>query len=127
MGLKNVDDQERDLAAVLVVELVEGRNLPPERRSSVAAEHQHDRLFRGQSRQLDRLGFVELHQREVRGQIAWMQLTGAGVHPHSFEGSQQKNCRDRHSGHDAAKGFRRLVHGPPHGTDEADVYDDNDH
>jgi len=44
MGLGNVNHQEGDAAAILLVEFVQGGNLPPERRSSVAAEHQHYRL-----------------------------------------------------------------------------------
>ena len=48
MRLCDVDNQERDLLPVLIVELVERGNLPPERRSSIAAEKQHDRLRRRQ-------------------------------------------------------------------------------
>ncbi len=50
MRLRDVDDKERDLLPVLVIQLVEGGNLPPERRSSIAAEHEHDRLPRRQRR-----------------------------------------------------------------------------
>jgi len=39
---ENVDDEERDSLTVLVVELVESGNLPPEGRSGVAAENEHD-------------------------------------------------------------------------------------
>jgi hypothetical protein len=48
MRLCDVDNQERDLLPVLIVELIERGNLPPERRSSIAAEKQHDRLRRRQ-------------------------------------------------------------------------------
>jgi hypothetical protein len=44
MRFGNVNNQERDAPAILFVKLVEGRNLPPERRSSVAAEYQNHRL-----------------------------------------------------------------------------------
>lgn len=44
MRLSNVDHEERDLILILMVELVEGRNLPPERWSGVAAEDEHDWL-----------------------------------------------------------------------------------
>jgi hypothetical protein len=44
MRLGDVDHQERDLLSVLLVELVESGNLPPEGRSSVAAEDEHNRL-----------------------------------------------------------------------------------
>jgi len=43
MRLGNVDNQKCDLASVLFVEFVEGRNLPPEGWSGVAAEYQHNR------------------------------------------------------------------------------------
>ena len=42
--LGNVNHQERDLLSVLLIELVEGRNLPPKRRSSVASKYEHHRL-----------------------------------------------------------------------------------
>ena len=41
MGLKDVDRIEIDLSLVLLRKLVQGGNLPPERRSSVAAEDEH--------------------------------------------------------------------------------------
>jgi len=48
MGFEYVHGVERDAIAVLLVEFVEGGNLPPERRSGVAAEDQHYRLLRRQ-------------------------------------------------------------------------------
>ena len=39
MRFGNVNNQERDAPAILLVKLVEGRNLPPERWSRVAAEY----------------------------------------------------------------------------------------
>jgi len=44
MRLGDVDHQECDLAAVLLIELVKGRNLPPEGRSGIASKYEHDRL-----------------------------------------------------------------------------------
>jgi hypothetical protein len=44
MRFGNVNNQESDTPAILFVELIEGRNLPPERRSSVAAEYQNHGL-----------------------------------------------------------------------------------
>jgi|ERR1700689_4073927 hypothetical protein len=41
MGFSNIDNQERNAAAILLVELIEGRDLLPERRSRVAAEYQN--------------------------------------------------------------------------------------
>jgi hypothetical protein len=45
MRLGDVDDEEGGLFSVLLIELVEGGNLPPERRSSVTTEDKHDRLM----------------------------------------------------------------------------------
>jgi hypothetical protein len=44
MRFGNVDHQERNPPAILLVKLIKGRNLPPERRSRVAAEHQNHGL-----------------------------------------------------------------------------------
>jgi hypothetical protein len=41
VGFSNVDDQKRNLACVLFVELVECGNLPPEWGSSVASEYEY--------------------------------------------------------------------------------------
>ena len=43
--LGDVHHEKRDFASILIVEFVEGRNLPPEGRSSVAAENHHYRLL----------------------------------------------------------------------------------
>jgi len=49
--LGDVDDQKCDPVSELLVELVEGRNLPPEGRSRVASKHQHHRtILRGEGR-----------------------------------------------------------------------------
>ena len=50
MGLENVNHQKRHPALVLFIKAIEGGNLPPEGRSSVAPEDQDHRLFRGQCR-----------------------------------------------------------------------------
>ena len=43
MRFGNVNHQEGNAPAILLVKLIEGRNLPPERRSSVAAEDNDER------------------------------------------------------------------------------------
>jgi hypothetical protein len=43
--LKDVNGVEADLVAVLLGKLVQGGNLPPKRRSRVAAKDQNDRLL----------------------------------------------------------------------------------
>ena len=44
MGFANVDHEKSNPPAILLVEFVEGRNLPPERRSGVASKYQNHRL-----------------------------------------------------------------------------------
>jgi hypothetical protein len=44
MGFQDVHRIERDLVAIFLVQLVQGGNLPPEGRSGVAAENEHDGL-----------------------------------------------------------------------------------
>jgi hypothetical protein len=62
MRFENVDHEERDLAVVVVVELVEGGNLPPEGWSSVAAEDQDDRRVSRERGELDAIGLVEFEK-----------------------------------------------------------------
>src|SRR5450755_1794137 len=64
MSFQDVHRVERHLASILLVELVEGRNLPPERRSSIAAEDQHYR-FATQRRQLHLGLMVQRRQTEI--------------------------------------------------------------
>ena len=120
MGFDDVDNEECYSVAVLVVELVKGGNLPPEWRSSVAAEDEHHGLFRCERRELDRGGLVELIEGEVRGGITGLQMSGARMRPHRFEWSHEEHCV-REMLHDAAEGFGRLMHGPPDESDERDV------
>ena len=47
MRFEDVNDEEGDAVAILIKELVEGGNLPPERRSSVAAKDKDDWLLGG--------------------------------------------------------------------------------
>lgn len=53
MRLENVDGVEGDLIFVLIVQLVEGRNLPPEGWSGVTAEDEDHGLFATERTELD--------------------------------------------------------------------------
>jgi hypothetical protein len=46
VSFKDIDSVKINLAFVLVRQFVQGGNLPPKGRSSIAAEHQDDRLLR---------------------------------------------------------------------------------
>jgi hypothetical protein len=71
--LCDVDHQKLDLIFVLIIELVEGGNLPPERRSGVAAEDEHHRaLLRGEGGELHVRGFVQLGQGKIGSGVAGM-------------------------------------------------------
>jgi hypothetical protein len=59
MRLDDIDNQEGDVLVVLVIEFVESGNLPPEGRSSIAAEDQYDMLVRRQGREVNIGGLVE--------------------------------------------------------------------
>jgi hypothetical protein len=43
MGFEYINSQETYLVAILLVELVEGGNLPPEGRSGITSENQYHR------------------------------------------------------------------------------------
>jgi hypothetical protein len=59
MRLEDVDGVEDDLIFVLIVELVEGRNLPPEGWSGVAAKDEDDRLSAAKRTELYVGRFIE--------------------------------------------------------------------
>jgi hypothetical protein len=59
MRLEDVDGVEGDPIFILIVELVEGRNLPPEGRSGVAAKDEDDRLFAAKRTELHVGRFIE--------------------------------------------------------------------
>ena len=120
MRFENVDDQKRDPVTVLVIELVEGRNLPPEGRSSVTAEEEYDGLLRRERRELDIGALIEFDQVEIGSGIAGMNLAGAGAHPHCFK-RHERVGHVRHPHHDPAEGLGRLTHRPPDEAGEGEV------
>src|SRR5438477_5570131 len=65
MGLGDVDNQKSHAVLVLLVKFVEGRNLPPERRSRIATENQHHGLLLIQGGELNPFGLVDLKQGEI--------------------------------------------------------------
>jgi hypothetical protein len=109
--LSDVHDQERDLLSILLVELVEGRNLPPKRRSSVASKYEHDRLaLRSKRRQLHLRTFIQLRQSKVRRGISHLQFAGTSAHPQGLKWKHEECDWTRYSSHDPGKGLRRLPH-----------------
>ena len=109
VSLLDVDDEEIDLIAVLAVELVESGNLPPEGRSSVAAEHQHDGLAGESIGKPDAAVAVVSFEMEIGGGGTDLERASAGDGPEAFEGN------GHHDGHwqasnDTGELFRGLTH-----------------
>src|SRR5215831_1932054 len=98
MSLGDVHNQKTDLTQVLVVQLVEGGNLPPKGRSSITAENHHHRLTSVQLGKPNGSRFIQLGEGEVRSGIANLYRACAGASPKRFEGHNQKNL-PRHVRH----------------------------
>jgi hypothetical protein len=123
VGFSDVNHEKGNTILVLLVKFVEGRNLPPEWRSSVTAEDQHDRLLLVQEGELNPFGLVDFKQGEVRRRIADLQSSGAGMKPGSFEWEEQEGDRPGQSLHYPPEGLRGLIHRPPDGASEGNVGD----
>src|SRR5262249_5957944 len=92
---------------------VEGGYLPPEGRSGVAAEYEHNRLLFVEERKLNRSSLIDLFQRKIRSGIADLEGSSAGVGPQRFKGIEQECDGCRNPGHHSTEDFRRLMHRPP--------------
>ena len=110
MRLEDVDGVEGDLIFVLIVELIEGRNLPPEGRSGVAAKDENDRLFATKRTELHVGRFIERRKREVGCQVAGLNCACACARPQGFKWQRDEGDYGR-PGHDASEALGRLVHG----------------
>ena len=70
MRFLDINQKEFYLILVLFIEAVESGNLPPKRRSGIAAEDQHDRLLSTQRGKLDGILIVKLLKRKVWRHVA---------------------------------------------------------
>ena len=95
MRFEDVNGVEVHVRAVIGIQLIEGRNLPPEWRSGVAAEDQHYRLFFSESGEIQMRALVQTRQGEIRRNIANVHVAGAGARPHRFKRSNEED-RHRH-------------------------------
>jgi hypothetical protein len=126
VGLKNIDRVKVRLALVLLRQFVQGGNLPPKGRSSIAAENQHHRSFRPKGAEFY-WGFVfELLDGQAWRDVAGLDCPSARVRPHGLEGKEEIGGH-RHAGHDMPEDLWRLPHGPIDVTDEADPKDEEHH
>jgi len=121
MGFRDVNNQKGNAVSVSLMELVEGGNLPPEGRSGVAAKDQHHGPLPVQCGKLNRSAMVLRHQLEIRRAISHAQAPGAGMGPERLKREEHKNNWSGNSGHDAAKFFRRLAHGPPEKSPKSEI------
>jgi hypothetical protein len=115
--LSDVDHKKSDFASVLIVEFVEGRNLPPEWRSSVATENHDHGLLLVQGGELNSFALVEFQQGEVGRGVPYVQSACPGPTPQGFKWQDQKNLPGQVR-HHAGEGLWRTVHRAPDEANE---------
>ena len=96
MRLQDVDRVEINLALVLLGQFVQGGNLPPKRRSGVAAEDENDGLIYPKRRQFYGQPGIECLDVEVWRITAHFERAIARDGPHGLKG-EEKVGRHRHS------------------------------
>jgi hypothetical protein len=109
MRLENVYGVKRDVVAVLFIHRIQGRNLPPERRSSVAAEHEHNWLLLAKLGQSNSASAIQRRKVKVRRGISNLQLPCSKMRPQRFKGNDEVK-RDRKLRHESPEFFRRAAH-----------------
>jgi len=123
--LADVNDVERRAIFVLLVEFVEGGNLPPEGRSGVAAEDEDDRLLAAHGRQLKMALVIGAFEREIRSGVANSERPFARVHPEWLQRKHEE--RDvREVAHCAREKVRPLAHGEVKSAGRGGVENDQD-
>jgi hypothetical protein len=111
MSFLDIHGVKRHPASVLLIQLVQGGNLPPKWRSSVAAEDQHYRLLLAEGRKLHLALMVQRRQPEVGRLFTCAKSTCASPCPKGLERDNEVR-RQRHFRHDTAKLFGWLPHRP---------------
>jgi len=79
MRFLDINQEEFYLILVLLIEAVKSGNLPPERRSGITAEDQHNRLFSTKRRELDGILVIKLLQRKIRSDVTNFYLAASSV------------------------------------------------
>src|SRR5438874_3278896 len=126
MRLSDVHDQESDLVLVLIVELVEGGNLTPEWRSSVAAKDHHDGLRLVQFGKANGPTLVQFRQREIGCRVADVNRSGTSACPHGFKRAYQKYLPSQVH-HHSSKCLRRTMPDSPHKADKTQPQDEDEY
>ncbi len=111
MSFQDIHSVKRDSTPILIIEFVQGGNLPPEWRSSVAAEDEYYRLFLPQGRKLHFALVIQCRQPEVGRLITRVKNAAASARPKSLE-RDDKVCRHWHFRHYPTEGLRWLPHRP---------------
>jgi hypothetical protein len=125
MRLADVNDVERRAILVLLVEFIEGGNLPPEGRSGVAAEDEDDRLLAAQGGQLKMALVVGAFERKIRSGVAYAECAFARTHPERLQRKHEE--RDvREVAHGAREEIRPLAHGEVKSAGRGGVENDQD-
>jgi len=111
MRLCDVDHQKIDLISVLLVQLIEGGNLPPEWRSGVTTKNENDGLAcPAQTRKAHGGGLIKFCQGEVRRGVPNVKIAGSGMGPQSLKRECQKSDWARQFRHKARESLGRLAH-----------------
>jgi hypothetical protein len=123
--LADLNDIERGAILVLLVEFIEGGNLPPEGRSGVAAEDEDYGFLAAQRRQLEMALVVGAFEREIRSGVAHAECAFARVHPERLQRKHEE--RDvREVAHCACEEIRPLAHGEVKSAGRGGVENDQD-
>jgi len=73
----DVNNEEGDLIPIFIVQLVQGGNLPPKWRSSVAAEDEYDGPLSAERRQLEMALVIGTFEREIWRSVAHIQVASS--------------------------------------------------
>src|SRR5690348_6358880 len=91
MRFEDIHGIELHARTVLVIQLIEGRNLPPKWRSGVAAENEDNRFSRLERGKAYMRSFVQSRKCEVGSHITDPQIAGSSVRPHRLERCYQED------------------------------------
>ncbi len=111
MGFGDVDHQKINFVAVLIAQLVEGGNLPPEGWSCIASEDETNRFtLSSQRRKLHCVTLVEFAQGKIGRSVAHRQFARTCLCPKRFEGERKKGHWPRQLFHKPRECLGRLLH-----------------
>src|ERR1044072_7946841 len=111
MRLGNVNDEELHLIPIVLVQLVEGGHLPPERWSGITAKNENHRLaLRGEGRKLELRALVQLGKRKLGRGRSNLYAARARMQPEVLKRQHQECHLLWNSRHHLTKPFGRTTH-----------------